>query len=46
MTFFFRQIVKEGSDWLLKPLNKRYDITKLGEYQIIGVIREKTKIYR
>lgn len=43
---FFRQIVKEGSDWLLKPLNKRYDITKLGEYQIIGVIREKTKIYR
>ncbi len=43
---FFRQIVKEGADWLLKPLNKRYDIIPLGEYQIVGVIREKTKFYR
>lgn len=42
---FLRQIVKEGSDWLLKPLNKRYDILPLGEYQIVGVIREKAKFY-
>jgi SOS-response transcriptional repressor LexA len=41
---FFRQIIKEG-DWLLKPCNKRYDIVLLGDYQIVGVVVEKSKMY-
>lgn len=43
---FLRQIYKEGPDWLLKPLNTRYDIIPLGEYQIVGIVVEKTKFYR
>ncbi len=41
----FRQIIQEGANWLLKPLNERYSIIPLGEYQIVGVIREKAKFY-
>jgi SOS-response transcriptional repressor LexA len=43
---FIRQICNEGGDWLLKPLNKRYEIKPLGEYCIIGVVRGKQKSYR
>ncbi len=43
---FIRQICNGGGDWLLKPLNKRYEIKPLGEYRIIGVVRGKQKSYR
>lgn len=42
----FRQIIKEGADWLLKPENKRYDNIPLGDYQIVGVVVEKSKSYK
>lgn len=42
----FKQLIKDGADWFLRPLNERYPIKPLGECQIIGVVREKTKLYR
>lgn len=42
----FKQLWKEGGDWYLKPLNDRYPIKALGDSQIIGVVREKTKRYK
>ncbi len=42
---FIRQVYNEGGDWLLKPCNKDYKPKPIEEYQIIGVIREKTKLY-
>lgn len=41
----FKQLVKDGPDWYLKPLNERYPIKPLGDSQIIGVVREKIKVY-
>jgi SOS-response transcriptional repressor LexA len=43
---FLRQAFKEGPDWLLRPLNKRYDDKPLADYQIIGVVMEKAKFYK
>jgi SOS-response transcriptional repressor LexA len=42
----FKQIVKDGSDWYLKPLNPRYPIKPLGNAQIIGVVREAIRKFR
>lgn len=42
----FKQLIKDGSEWYLKPLNSRYPIKPLGNCVIIGVVREKTKLYR
>lgn len=42
----FKQLWKEAGEWMLKPLNERYPIKPLGDSHIIGVVREKTKIYR
>lgn len=42
----FKQLWKESGEWLLKPLNERYKIKPLGDSEIIGVVREKTKTYR
>jgi len=42
----FKQLWKEDGEWYLKPLNDRYPIKPLKDSQIIGVIREKTKLYR
>lgn len=35
----FKQLVKDGADWYLKPLNPRYPIKPLGDAQIVGVVK-------
>lgn len=35
----FKQLVKDGPDWYLKPLNDRYPIKPLGHSTIVGVVR-------
>ena len=35
----FKQLIKDGADWYLKPLNERYPIKPLGASNIIGVVR-------
>lgn len=42
----FKQLVKDGGDLYLKPLNSRYPIKPLGNAKIIGVVREFTKRFR
>lgn len=42
----FKQLIKDGGDWYLKPLNPRYPIKPLGNSQIIGVLRAVEKRYR
>lgn len=42
----FKQLVKDGGDLYLKPLNNRYPIKPLGAAKIIGVVREFTKRFR
>ena len=42
----FKQLVKDGPDWYLKPLNDRYPIKLLGDLVIIGVVRDAVKHYR
>lgn len=41
-----KQLVKDGGDWLLKPMNERYGIKPLGSNTIVGVVRGQTKHYR
>ena len=42
----FKQLVRDGGEFYLKPLNTRYPIKPLGSARIIGVIREFTKRFR
>lgn len=42
----FKQLVKDGPDWFLKPLNERYPIKPLGDSSIIGVVRAVEKRFR
>lgn len=42
----FKQLVQDGGDRLLKPLNPRYPIKPLGNARIIGVVRELTRRFR
>ncbi len=42
----FKQLVRDGADLYLKPLNPRYPIKPLGSSRIIGVVRESVKRYR
>ncbi|KON80332.2 S24 family peptidase [Azoarcus sp. PA01] len=42
----FKQLVRDGADLYLKPLNPRYPIKPLGATAIIGVVREAVKRYR
>lgn len=42
----FKQLIKDGVDLYLKPLNTRYPIKPLGDARIIGVVRELTKRFR
>ncbi|MES3012234.1 MAG: S24 family peptidase [Pseudomonadota bacterium] len=42
----FKQLVKDGGDLYLKPLNHRYPIKPLGNARVIGVVREFTKRFR
>lgn len=38
----FKQLIKDGGDWYLKPLNPRYPLKALGDARIVGVVREAT----
>lgn len=42
----FKQLIRDGADWYLKPLNSRYPIKPLAESSIIGVVRAVEKRYR
>ncbi|MEJ8823648.1 S24 family peptidase [Variovorax humicola] len=42
----FKQLVKDGGDFYLKPLNTRYPIKPLDGARVIGVVREFTKRFR
>lgn len=42
----FKQLVKDGGDLYLKPLNSRYPVKPLGSARVIGVVREFTKRFR
>jgi SOS-response transcriptional repressor LexA len=42
----FKQLVKDGGELFLKPLNLRYPIRPLGSATVIGVVREFTKRFR
>ena len=42
----FKQLIKDGGDLYLKPLNPRYPIKPLGNAVVIGVVRELTKRFR
>jgi SOS-response transcriptional repressor LexA len=42
----FKQLVKDGGDLYLKPLNSRYPLKPLGSARVIGVVREFTKRFR
>ena len=42
----FKQLMQDGADWYLKPLNSRYPLKPLGESTIIGVVRAVEKRYR
>ena len=43
----FKQLVKDGSDWYLKPLNERYPMRLLtAEMRIMGVVRAVERRFR
>lgn len=42
----FKQLIKDGADYYLKPLNDRYPIKPLGHYHVIGVVRELVRRFR
>ena len=43
----FKQLIKDGTDWYLKPLNERYPIKPLDpNMRIIGVVREVVRKFR
>ena len=42
----FKQLVSDGGDLYLKPLNVRYPLKALGTAVIVGVVREFTKRFR
>lgn len=42
----FKQLIKDGGDWYLKPVNPRYPIKLLGKSHIIGVLRAVERRYR
>lgn len=42
----FKQLVRDGEDWFLKPLNPRYPIKPLGNSNIIGIVRAVEKRFR
>jgi SOS-response transcriptional repressor LexA len=42
----FKQLVKDGADWYLKPVNERYPIKPLGKNKVIGVVRAVERRFR
>lgn len=41
-----KQLVDDGGEWFLRPLNRQYPTRPLGNGKIIGVVRENTRKYR
>lgn len=42
----FKQLVRDGGDSYLKPLNPRYPMKPLGSAQVIGVVRQVLENFR
>jgi len=42
----FKQLVKDGGELYLKPLNARYPIKRLDGAKVVGVVREFSKRFR
>lgn len=43
----FKQLIKDGADWYLKPLNERYPLKKMdADVRIVGVVRAVERRYR
>jgi SOS-response transcriptional repressor LexA len=42
----FKQLIKDGGEWYLKPLNQRWPIKPLGKSKIVGVVRAVEKRFR
>lgn len=42
----FKQLVKDGGQYYLRPINERYPIQPLGEFHVIGVVREAVRRFR
>jgi SOS-response transcriptional repressor LexA len=42
----FKQLIKDGADWYLKPTNERYPIKALGKAKVIGVVRAVERRFR
>lgn len=42
----FKQLIKDGGDWYLRPINERYPIKPLADATIIGVVRAVEKRFR
>lgn len=42
----FKQLVRDGGDWYLKPLNQRYPMKLLGKSSIVGVVRAVERRFR
>jgi len=42
----FKQLVRDGAELQLRPLNPRYPQKPLGDSVVIGVVRELTKRFR
>lgn len=43
----FKQLIKDGSDWYLKPLNDRYPLKSLTpDMRVVGVVRAVEKRFR
>jgi SOS-response transcriptional repressor LexA len=42
----FKQLVKDGGDWYLKPLNPRYPLKPLTGCHIVGVVRAAERRFR
>jgi len=42
----FKQLVRDGSDWYLKPLNPRYPLKPLADCQVVGVVRAAEHRFR
>ena len=41
----FKQLIKDGGELMLKPLNPRYPIRPLGDAKIIGVVVQSIENY-
>ncbi|MEX3628445.1 MAG: XRE family transcriptional regulator [Burkholderia sp.] len=42
----FKQLVRDGGDWYLKPLNPRYPLKPLAGCQVVGVVRAAERRFR